>query len=109
MPNLCRRACAVFEECYYSWHNGRKLSWDFTLGQGEAVGVFANKKKHVFLMTTLQLVVLLQFTRNKPLSVQVCVCVFMHVFVLVCVCLCLCDDSCHQLPWPSAHPHSPPF
>ncbi|EGD77867.1 hypothetical protein PTSG_09501 [Salpingoeca rosetta] len=71
LPPQLMQACDVFEQWYHSFHTGRKLTWDFALGQAEIVGVFQNgKKKHIFQVTTLQMIVLLQFRKGVALSTE---------------------------------------
>eukprot|EP01147_Barroeca_monosierra_P005538 gene5538-8920_t len=72
LPKHLMQACKIFEKCYCSWHSGRKLMWDYTLGNAEVTGKFgqSSKKRYVFQVTTLQMVVLLQFSTNSSNSLQ---------------------------------------
>lgn len=69
LPSEIGKCTEVFQKYYLSNHNGRRLTWQTTMGTGELRAFFAGgKKRHELNVSTHQMVILLLFNTFDTLS-----------------------------------------
>jgi len=64
LPTEMGKACKSFEQFYLSRHSGRRLTWQFSLGNADVIVKFKNRT-HELNVSTFALVVLLLFSDLK--------------------------------------------
>jgi cullin 3 len=67
LPPEIVKCCEVFQKYYLSNHNGRRLTWQTTMGTGE-LRAFFGKKRHELNVSTHQMVILLLFNNHDTLT-----------------------------------------
>jgi cullin 3 len=67
LPPEIMKCCEVFQKYYLSNHNGRRLTWQTTMGTGE-LRAFFGKKRHELNVSTHQMVILLLFNNHDTLT-----------------------------------------
>ena len=63
------KSCQRFSDYYSSQHNGRKLSWLYSLSKGEIV-TNCFKNRYTLQASTFQIAILLLFNENTELLVK---------------------------------------
>jgi len=70
LPPEIQACCAAFQEFYHQKHNGRKVSWQTSMGSADIRATFAGGRKHDLQVHTYSMCILMLFNERDTMSYE---------------------------------------